>query len=124
MGYSATAKACMVLDTFKGGDKSSNVWAWKGHRYMYERGRENADGAITGSVIRMDGKRCGSFRIDPDGQVIRAPHGMGTCMSEQAGRANYLRRYDPHGAWAEACKFDGIPADSKFAAFSSDNPYA
>ena len=25
--------------------------------------------------------------------------------------------------WAEACKFDGIPADSSFVTFSAENPF-
>ena len=55
MGYGCTAKAGMVMDTFRGDGGSSNVWHYKGVEYFWEQGRENADGAITGSVWTTTG---------------------------------------------------------------------
>ena len=85
MGYSCTAAAHKTLErllevaTRLGPvDNSSNTWEFKGHRYFYEQGRENADGAITGTIfVMLDEGRCkpaGSLRINPDGKIVRAPH--------------------------------------------------
>ncbi len=92
MGYSCSTKAANKLEAmFKRkvtGCKSNNGWiGTKGYYCFYERGRENSDGAITGSVYRSDAGneksaesgnfRChfiGSFRIEPDGTIKRFPH--------------------------------------------------
>jgi hypothetical protein len=68
---------------------SSNAYTVKGTTYFLEQGREQRDGAITGTVWKMttssvndDGievKHCeksGSFRIDHDGTVKRYPAGL------------------------------------------------
>ena len=124
MGYSCTAKAAMVLDTFHGGGEVSNTWTWKGTEYFYEQGRENQDGAITGTIWSMSGRRKGSFRISPDGIVERAPHGMRTCLSERDGLAMYLKLHEPGEAWRKACEWDQVDPSEKFVVFSPDNPYA
>jgi glucose/arabinose dehydrogenase len=54
--------------------RSSNAWDYKGQTYFYQIGRENADGAITGTVFRNlpDGEHCrraGRVRIEPDGTI-------------------------------------------------------
>lgn len=81
MGWSCTAKAGWVLDTWtdacvKSTD-SSNVWETNKGRYMFETGREQHDGAIVGQVYRFVDRsraiRSGSFRIEPDGTITRAP---------------------------------------------------
>jgi hypothetical protein len=84
MGWSATSKACDTEDKLtraciaQGGNQNS--YKYKGQDYFWEHGREQADGAITGSVWRMlpDGlaRRVGSFRIDPDGTLVRGPFGL------------------------------------------------
>ena len=71
---------------------------------FWETGREQADGAITGTVWKpwaQDKTRvvkAGSFRIEPDGRVSRFP---GTTPEERAqaytqGQAEYTRLYGPH----------------------------
>ncbi len=62
---------------------SQNVYVVKGQKYMWEISEtEHADGAITGTIFKMltvkpDGsgtvRQTGSFRIEPDGSVGRAP---------------------------------------------------
>lgn len=92
MGYSCSTKAGNKLEAMFEKDvtgcKSNNGWiGTKGYYCFYEIGRENSDGAITGSVHRSDAKneksagsgncRCykiGSFRIEPDGTITRFPH--------------------------------------------------
>jgi|LakMenEpi03Aug12_release.lakeMendotaPanAssembly.Ray.scaffolds.fasta_scaffold1110485_2 hypothetical protein len=62
----------------------SNVYVVNGVEYVIELGREQRDGAMTGSVSRLtpNGEHqwlattCGSFRIEPDGTVKRYPIGM------------------------------------------------
>ena len=80
MGYSCTADADLTMREIMeaSGDNSSNSWTHEnGFRYFSQIGRENADGAITGSVLKIlkngDCKRSGGFRIDSYGSVIRFP---------------------------------------------------
>ena len=125
MGYSCAAKADYVLNTFRGDGESSNTWRGPdGREYFYEVGRENRDGAITGSVWCMDGYRKGSFRIARDGRIERAPCGLKDRLSEVVGIANYLKAHEPREAWAYACAFDGIEPGASFVVFSPENPYA
>ena len=101
MGYSCSAKASLTLDAamrilqavFPG--ESSNTWKKDGETYFFERGREQYDGAITGTVYRfvaapakkqvvtvqpmaqggqVDTGYCrpaGSIKIDPEGKIVR-----------------------------------------------------
>lgn len=81
MGWSCTALAGDVLDAVRAAciedTGSSNRWRGKSHCYFFEVGRENLDGAITGTVWReAPGNLCyrsGSFRIEPSGRVSRGP---------------------------------------------------
>jgi len=81
MGYSCTRKASDTehkwQEACRKSTGSSNSWQDKTGSYFYEVVRENDDGAITGTVYRNlpDGycRRSGSFRIEPDGSVTRAP---------------------------------------------------
>jgi hypothetical protein len=86
MGYSCTRDANETLERIQarfGIDNSGNVYSVAGKIYFWERGRENADGAITGKVHRFDSYSptgdnstahpAGSFRIAPDGAIIRFP---------------------------------------------------
>lgn len=88
MGWSCASKANDTLrkwsDACAAQTRSSNVYVVGAKRYFYEVSRvEHNDGAITGTIISMLdgtgtaehclGKRVGSFRIEPDGTVSRAP---------------------------------------------------
>lgn len=84
MGYSCTVKADNSLDELiiqlkaAGSEiETSNGWMIKDKRYFFQRGREQKDGAITGSVHKHTGERTcknvGSFRIKPNGRIIRFP---------------------------------------------------
>jgi hypothetical protein len=81
-------KAHKTLDTFttnmKGDDfVASNVWSDKGHRYSWEPGQEQYDGAVVGMIYEnLHGTWCkaGAFRIDPNGEVAHAPFGMRKLM--------------------------------------------
>jgi hypothetical protein len=79
MGWSATSAACDVYDAW-----TATCVAQTGIQNVYrdadgverfiETGREQSDGAIVGTVHRLDtGARSGSFRIEPDGAVTRRP---------------------------------------------------
>jgi hypothetical protein len=96
MSYSCAARASDIervwADVCYKQTGSSNVYEVDGKRYFYNVGREQRDGAVTGSVWRMevalrDSKgshvgsdgvcvRAGTFRIEPDGTVTRFPVGF------------------------------------------------
>ncbi len=81
MGYSCSARARITLDQVDCLDEfdidSPN------YKYFIEIGKENKDGAITGTVYRIqeavfDGanrtcKKAGSFKIDANGSIVRFP---------------------------------------------------
>lgn len=97
MGWSARADACHVIDAWTRGcvanGGTQNVYVGTdGRRYFYEIGREQADGAIVGSVFRFRGDteladRAGSFRISPDGDVVRWPTKFRGSLAEEASHA-------------------------------------
>ncbi len=83
MGYSCTQDADSMLGVIRKayGDssKGSNTLVLQGTEYFYERGREQDDGAITGTLMRVSlsgdyAYREGSFKIAPDGTILRFPH--------------------------------------------------
>jgi hypothetical protein len=85
MGWSCARDAGYVLDAFTAAciKNSGNQNTWTdpktGKRYFFETSRtEHYDGAITGTIWRFlpDDKhvrKSGSFRIEGDGEVTRAP---------------------------------------------------
>ena len=84
MGWSCRADAARTADKWSDAcvaqTGSSNVFQTKRGKYFWENSRkEHGDGAITGSVFKMlpgDNGLCrpsGSFRIEGDGTVTRAP---------------------------------------------------
>lgn len=79
MGYSCTTAADNTLSGIMAlsGSTSSNAWEHDGFKWFYSIGRENADGAITGSVYKINTHnkyfKAGSFRIEADGSVSRFP---------------------------------------------------
>lgn len=102
MGYSYTAKAGATLDAVTKlirettSYTASNAMPDGG---FWETGRENGDGAITGTVWRPCGadlvRKRGSFRIEPDGTISRFP-GLGAALTTKAeamGAATYKRIY-------------------------------
>ena len=107
MGYSCTARAAYALDaitaliTETGGHGSSNMWNHGGASYFYERGRETSDGAIVGSVWKMneDGTahRGGGFKISSDGDVVRFPNvpREWRLVAELFGAAEYELHHGP-----------------------------
>lgn len=86
MGWSARADACETVDAWtracvaQTGQQNVYQTFDSDARYFYEIGREQADGSITGSVFRFVDethvRRAGSFKIGPDGNVIRWPAGF------------------------------------------------
>jgi len=97
MGYSCTKDAAEKLQAimakleeegliaYHNGRPIANTWRRGQDTLFYEIGRENLDGAITGSVWSMSGRRIGSFRIEPDGSVTRFP-GMPKKILEEVQR--------------------------------------
>ena len=80
MGYSCTAIARFVeeamLNRFRH-ENSGNVFSVDGGKttYFVETGREQPDGAITGTVFKMlpngYAHRAGGYRIEPEGKITR-----------------------------------------------------
>lgn len=109
MGYSATVKAYFAQDTMLAllqaahGDcgGTSNSWGDRdGSYHFFERGREQNDGAITGTVYVTNGKTCrpaGSIRIEPDGKVTRWPTSKASQrrLATETALAKYGAIYEP-----------------------------
>lgn len=82
MGYSYAARAGFTLDAIQEKfrqENSGNVFSTDGGKttYFHERGREQADGAATGTVQKNlpDNfcRKAGSYRIEPEGNITRFP---------------------------------------------------
>ena len=98
MGYSCSAAASLTMTAIGEliGGESSNGMPDGG---FYERGREQPDGAMTGSVYVPVGtngcRKRGSFRINADGKVTRFP-GLTRVLlakAEAMGAKEYKRIY-------------------------------
>lgn len=80
MGYSCSQDAAHTLGViqhmFRQG-KSTNVLTIKGIEYFFERGRQQPDGAITGTLFRMlsddRASKVGAFKINSDGMISKFP---------------------------------------------------
>ena len=106
MGYSCTAIASFAKESLMvqlqaaGPAEEGNCWHCKGQKYFEEQGREQDDGAVTGTVWRfIQDNRChkvGSYRINSDGTIQRFP--TATAAMRQAAKvwadANYQRVYN------------------------------
>ena len=85
MGWSCTAAAGRALDKWHDACVEatgvSNTFEANGNKFFFEVGREHTDGRITGAIRRVTAVqgsltwtvKSGSFRIDPDGKIHRAP---------------------------------------------------
>lgn len=80
MGYSCTQDASYMLGVIShmfATDGNPNVLTIRGRQYFFERGREQADGAITGSLFKMlpndMAQRAGRVRIEADGRINAFP---------------------------------------------------
>ena len=77
MGWGCTQEAGRTMDAFKRVVcvEMQNVWANNGDYFFWDSGREQTDGAITGTVYKMlSDNRCrrlGGVRIEPDGTITR-----------------------------------------------------
>lgn len=110
MGYSYSAMAGHTLDAIEAHFQTLGVTSSNGtpDGGFFETGRENDNGAITGTVWRklnaqerarwssldnLDGRviKRGSFKIDPNGKVIRFP-GLPQATAREC-EANGLARY-------------------------------
>ncbi len=109
MGYSCTAAAAYTEEAMievlhetstSENQKSSNVWDYNGKRFFVERGREQRDGAVTGTVWRfLPGnthcRKAGSVRIEPDGKITRwsGSNAQQRKRAEEQGNATYQQRH-------------------------------
>ena len=83
MGWSCGAKAGNVMDAWMDAcynqTGQQNVFLSGGYKYFFEvSNKEHRDGAITGTIWKYlpDGehvRRSGTFRIEGNGKVTRAP---------------------------------------------------
>lgn len=101
MGYSYAQEAGRAFENLlaalrgENAPKSTNCWFHNGVQYFWERGKENTDGAITGTVMRFhDCKNVGGFRIEANGTVTRFPTASMAqrkkALEHGNGRRNYL----------------------------------
>ena len=125
MGYSCAVKADNVLDalmvqlqvTDRGQDKSSNGWSHNGHSYFFERGREQSDGAITGTVYLVVNNKCykrRSIRIEPNGFITRFT--TSTKAQRQSAMTVGLVKFHEvfGGGWKEDEVLSRLLGDCKF----------
>lgn len=80
MGYSCTVDAGNMLGLIESIYATNNdcTMTIDGNQFFFERGREQADGAITGTLMLMipNSAYCskvGNVRINPDGSIARFP---------------------------------------------------
>jgi len=82
MGWSCCRRAAWVMDAWKDAciaqKGTQNTFQVGEKKYFWEIGRENHDGAITGTIWKFlpDGvhvRRSGTFRIEGDGEVSPRP---------------------------------------------------
>lgn len=106
MGYSCTALAALTMDAIgemldeKSARSGSNVLPGGG---FYERGREQPDGAITGTVYKPYAPdptkvvRGGSFKIAANGKAERFAGLSKAFLADATARGadKYLARYQP-----------------------------
>jgi hypothetical protein len=105
MGYSCTRDAQDTLAVIShrfATDGNPNVWTIgtvQRKQYFFERGRENEDGAITGTLmVMLDGDMCrpvGSVRIAPDGTIERFPKLIARDRAELEYYARDVRARNP-----------------------------
>ena len=109
MGYSCTRDASNslgVIGRMFATDGNPNILTIRGQQYFFERGREQADGAITGTLMLvLDDEHCrkaGNVRIEPDGMVRRFP-ALTMCERVEADNTRRdMEARNPHllSAWA------------------------
>lgn len=101
MGWSYAMKAGWVMDSWTDAclksTGSQNTWKQGTDTYFFEATRKNnRDSSITGSIWKFlpDGSHChktGSFKINPDGAVARAPKFL---KSHSPSKEEIQKRYD------------------------------
>lgn len=97
MGYSCTKDAGDMVGVINKmcGLKEGTLHI-DGERYFFERGREQGDGAVTGTLMKMVGENlcrpAGGVRINPDGSIARFPK---FTANDKAEALKILRTTDP-----------------------------
>lgn len=119
MGYSHSAAAGLTQEAMlaeleaDGKLINGNCWRHNGREYFLEQGRENPDGAITGTVYQViqEGiykgrcKRSGGVRIEKNGIITRwagVPREY-LKRAEAIGAARFIERYGRRQA-----EFEGL----------------
>ena len=107
MGYSCSALAAFVCDhmfiqlqSYGNAQNTSNGWTIDNQDYFFERGREQNDGSITGSVYGPSAKgpgfahKVGTVKISADGKVVRwaTSNANQRNVAELAGKAAMEKR--------------------------------
>jgi len=107
MGYSCAARAALTLEGLYSQTCRYSLLEGKEGKILIERGREQKDGAITGKVLVLGALyekngvkqrpilKEASFRIDPDGQIVRMPYVPNHVKqrAEQYGEAEFNRLF-------------------------------
>lgn len=104
MGYSCGRAADDTLTIIRirlCGGPNRNTWEEGGKKYLFELGKENKDGAITGSIWRRtrtdeDGAdyygRSSTFRIEHNGHLSRGPKSWKDTLKDR--EAELKTQYD------------------------------
>lgn len=113
MGWScemlAGKRLDLIMDLCHKNSGMTNVWTENNNKYMFETGREQADGSITGTISKyIDDskvKKSGSFKIEAGGIVSRGPKFF-------KKKAYLLFVFQQNCNWHETIK-DYIPSDEE-----------
>jgi hypothetical protein len=108
MGYSCTKDARNMLGVIGrmfATNGNPNVLTIRGKEYFFERGREQSDGAITGSLFEMLPneycRKVGTVRIAADGTIDRFPKLTREEKREAESTLHDMEARNPHllSAW-------------------------
>jgi hypothetical protein len=104
MGYSCTVDASNMLGVINKMCGLKDGWLHiNGKKFFFERGRENADGAVTGTLMMDLGndycRKAGNVRINADGTIARFP-GLTAKDKDEAHRLLRTTSHDLLRTWS------------------------
>lgn len=93
MGWSCTLEAAKTLEALTNAcieaTGTQNQFRHNGELLFFEHSRrEHEDGAVTGSVFNMKGRRVGSFKISADGKILNGNRFFSELLADECPPPN------------------------------------